>query len=125
MSARAAGVDLAFESFQYRDASGQPVDVDFVLAFSGCDCDAAAIAAAIREETDRPQAFVDDVFLRGEQLELDVARQRVLLRILVDLEALAGEIEPQEGLPAMRERFAARRAQSGRELARGCTQAAR
>src|SRR6516165_1454073 len=125
MSARAAGVDFAFESFQYRDASGQPVDVDFVFAIAGRHRDAPAVAPAIGKEPDRAETFVDDVLLRGEQLQLHVARERVLLGVLVDLEALAGEIEPQEGFAAVRKRFAARRAQSGRELARGCTQAAR
>ena len=56
---------------QDRDAAGQPVDVDVELALAGRDGDAAAVAAAVGKEADRADRVVDDVVLRGEELELD------------------------------------------------------
>jgi hypothetical protein len=79
-------------SVEDRDAAGQPVDVHFELARARRDRDAPAVAAAVGDEANGADVRVDEVVLRGEELELDVLRQRMLARILIDLEALARDV---------------------------------
>src|SRR6185437_857800 len=104
-------------SFENRDAPGQPVDVDVELALARGNRDAPAVAAAVRIEADRADVAADDVILRGEELELDLLRQRMHVRIAIDAKAPAGDVEREEGLAPLRQRFAPRETQSCGERA--------
>src|SRR4051812_42312030 len=86
----------ALDSVEYGDAAREPVDVHFVLAIAAAERDAAAVAAAVRIEADGADLLVDQVLLRGEELELHVARQRMLARVAVHLEPAAREIDDEE-----------------------------
>ena len=55
-------------------------------------------------------------FCAVKSCKLDARRQRMLLRIAVDLEAPAAQIEHEKRLAPLRDRFAARQAQPAREL---------
>src|SRR5512143_1367425 len=124
-AASGASVGRCFILFEDGNPAGQPIDVDVELALARRHGDAPAVAAAVREEADRADRFVDEVALRGEELELDLRRQLVLLRIAIDLEALARDVEHEKRLASLRHRLALRKPQSGRELPRRRTQLAR
>src|SRR6185503_5935643 len=99
-------------SFEYRDAAGQPVDVDVELALPRGERDAAAVRAAIGEKADRADIVVDKVALSGKELELDLLGELVYTRVGRNAEAVRAEIEHQHRLAALRDRLAARLAQA-------------
>src|SRR5262249_38254874 len=105
-----------------RDATGQPVDVDVVFAFAGTDGDTPAVRSAVGEETNRADAIVDDVALRGEELQIDSRRKRMLARVAIDAERPPVEIDDHTRVAASCERLASRDAQPCCDLARGALQ---
>src|SRR4029450_9722544 len=80
---------------QNGDATGQPVDVNFVLALARGERDTATVAAAVGKEVNRARRFGDEIALRGEQLHLHFTRQRVDARVALYLERPMLEIEQQ------------------------------
>src|SRR6478736_1924067 len=105
-------------SFEYRDAAGQPIDVDVELAFPRGKRDAPAVRPAIGEKTDRADIVVDQVALRGKELELELLGELVHARVGRNAEAVRAEIEHQHRLAALRDRLSARLAQTGGDGAR-------
>src|SRR5262249_19876843 len=102
-----------------RDAAREPVDVDLELALARGERHAAAGRAAMWVEADRAHGFAQDVVLRGEELELEPARQRVDVRVALDLERPVLEVEHEARVGTRRDRVLTRHPESGRHLARG------
>src|SRR5205814_5524616 len=108
-----------------RDATSEPIDVHFVFALAGRDGNATAIAPAVWKEANGADLFIDDVVLRGEQLQGDAGRQRIFARLAIDLEPTPFDVDGQKRFALLRQCFATRGAQARRELARGRSELAR
>src|SRR6185312_13713316 len=105
-------IEPCARSFEYRDAAGQPIDVDVELALARGKRDASAVGASVGEKTDRADIVVDQIALCGKELELELLRQFVHPRVGRNTEGVRGEVEHQHGLAALRDRLAARLAQA-------------
>src|SRR5450631_2372791 len=89
-------------SFQDRDAAGQPVDVDVILALAGGEGNAAAVRAAVGEETDRADLIVQQVALSGIELELDLLGQAMRAFVGRYPECARLEVELEQRFGALR-----------------------
>src|ERR1700682_3492005 len=105
-------------SFEDRDAAGQPVDVDVVLALARGKRYAPAIRATIGEKADGPDFIAQEVALRGVELEVDLRGQamRVLVRRYSKRARLEVELEQRFG--ALRYGPVPRQAQPGSDVTR-------
>src|SRR5512132_1330025 len=115
--ARTPRADLR-PSFQYRDAAGEPIDIDIVLALADGQRDAPAVRPAVGVKADRANLIVDQIALRGEELEVDARWQRVHPGIGRNAERTRRHVELEYRLGTLRYRLAARETQAGGDLAR-------
>src|SRR5947209_3921502 len=124
-AARRRGEARRGASVKNRDAPGEPVNVDLILALSRRDGETPAVRSAIRKETNRADLLARDVALRGEELQLGLLRQRMRVGLALELERMLLEVEHETRLLASRQRLAARHPQRRRDLTRGAAQFAR
>src|SRR5450631_2422398 len=94
---------------QDRDATGQPVDIDFVLALAGSERHPPAVGAAVGEEADGAEVVAYQVALRREQLDLDLLGQVMHARIRRNVERTRNDVDLPQRLAALRDRLVARK----------------
>src|ERR1700681_1985253 len=100
-------------SFEDRDPAGQPVDVDVILALARHERNATAIRAAIGEETDGADFFVQQVALRRVELEVDLLRQAMRALVRRHSKRACLEVELEQRFGALRYRPVPCQAQPG------------
>src|ERR1700730_8855625 len=106
-------------SFEDRDPAGQPVDVDVILAFARGERNATAIRAAIGEETDGADFFVQQVALRRVELEVDLLGQAMRARVWRHSKRARLEVELEQRFGALRYGPIPCQGQPGSEVTRG------
>src|ERR1700686_695607 len=104
-------------SFEDRDAAGQPVDVDVVLAFARGKRYAPAIRSAIGEKADGPDFIAQEVTLRGVELEVDLRRQAMRVLVRRHSKRARLEVELEQRFGALRYGPVPRQAQPGCHIA--------
>src|SRR5207244_7951668 len=115
---RRASLFSSRPSFQNRDATGKPIDIDVVLALARRERDASAVGTAIREKTDRADFFSDEIALRSVQLDVELLGQLVHPRIGGQCESARIDVVEQERVATLHDRLPAREAQTGSNFAR-------
>ena len=63
---------MSGSSLEDRDAAGQPIHVNVVLALACRERNATAVRAPVRVEAERTHLIADEIALRGEELEVDL-----------------------------------------------------